>query len=584
MKKIGVGYENYKDFTEWNLYYVDKTLLVRDILEKGGKVTLFTRPRRFGKTLALSMLRTFFEAEYDRDGNSVDNSRYFIGTKIMECDDTVLSQMGKYPVIHLSLKSAKQPDFRAAFLKVREEIIGEFARHAYVLDSENVPEEDKEEFSSLRSSAAKWEEKIQKCKDRSEEDDLLLKERDRFATSIKTLSHCLKLCHNRDVIILLDEYDVPLENAYFSGFYDEMSAFIRSLFESSLKTNDALHFAVITGCLRISKESIFTGLNHLKMNSVLSDAFAEGFGFTQEETDRMLTDYGLDGKKEEVREWYDGYLFGNREIYNPWSLICYVDEHLANKDIFPKPYWANTSSNSVIKDLVLHANEEQRQELDLLIGGGSIEKHIHEDITYDDIHGSEDNLWNFLFFTGYMKKVAERSDGKDIYLTMCIPNTEIRSVYRDHIRVWFEKKVKAAERSELYTAIKDRDCRKIGEFLTDLLKQSISTFDSEEAFYHGYMLSMLIGMQDYTARSNREEGIGRPDITLYPENPADPAYIFEIKIRKKFSEMQDGIEEDFRQIKDKQYQEGILDEGYAGVVSYGVCFCKKACVVEEYKG
>lgn len=575
MQKIGIGYENYKEFIDKNLYYIDKTLLIRDIVEKGGKVTLFTRPRRFGKTLALSMLRTFFELEYDYDGNVIDNSRYFKDKKIMEADDKILSMMGQYPVVNLSLKSAKQPDFRTSFLKLRSEIVREFRRHSYLKESQILSDEDKQEFG--RYAAFMDETEIDSA-------EKLQAEVSRFAIALRDLSGYLKKHHNKNVIILLDEYDVPLENSYYAGFYDEMVAFIRSLFESALKTNDNLEFAVITGCLRISKESIFTGMNNLKINSIRDVGFSEGFGFTPAETKKMLEDYGIGDRTEEVKEWYNGYIFGEDEIYNPWSVISYVYSKVIDKRQFPEPYWANTSSNQIIKDMVQNADETIKSELDTLISGGTIEKKIHEDITYGDIHESEENLWNFLFFTGYMKKVSERFEGEDIFVTMSIPNVEIRSIYKNQIRGWFDKVVKASDHSELYKAILAGDTEKIGDYLSNLLEKSISYFDSEESFYHGFFLSLLYGVPSYSVRSNREEGNGRTDIVLYPNKPKDPAIIFELKVRKKFNQMEDGLEEAYSQIRDQKYEEGVLDDGYAGAVSYGICFCKKSCIVGKYPG
>ena len=575
MKKIGIGYEDYKRFIDDDMYYIDKTMLIRDVIEKGGAVTLFTRPRRFGKSLALSMLRTFFELEYDYDGNVIDKKRYFEGKKIMNADDKILSMMGKYPVIKLSLKSAKQPSFKAAFKALRDEIKSEYTRHGYIEDSEKLSAEERRMFKNLSMGL--------------DDEELLEKEKfefevGRYATALKTLSVCLKKYHNENAIILLDEYDVPLENAYYEGFYKEMVGFIRSLFESALKTNDALERAVITGCLRISKESIFTGLNHLKINSVRDGSFAEGFGFTEKETEQMLNDYELSDRIEEAKKWYDGYLFGNIEIYNPWSIISYVYSVVYDGKQFPEPYWANTSSNQIIKDMIWHADEEMKRELDILINGGTIEKQIHEDITYDDIHESEDNLWNFLFFTGYMKKVSERSeDNGDIYLTMMIPNAEIASIYRSQIRGWFDKQVKNEDRSVLHKAVLDGDTDAIAGYVTKLLKKSISVFDSDESFYHGFFLSLLYGVPDYAPMSNREEGDGRPDIVLYPDNPTDSAIIFEIKKRKNFNEMQDGLKEAYEQIEEKRYEEGILEDGYMGVKSYGICFCKKSCIVGAYE-
>ena len=577
MKKIGIGYEDYKRFIDDDMYYIDKTMLIRDVVENGGVVTLFTRPRRFGKTLALSMLRTFFELEYDYDGNVIDKKRYFEGKKIMNADDKILSMMGRYPVIKLSLKSAKQPDFYNAFMKLREEIISEFERHAYLEKSENLSDEKKAVFKSFYKNAYEWAQR--RYENKEEEKEEFSKEVGRYSTALKTLSECLKLHHNENVIILLDEYDVPLENAYYEGFYKEMVGFIRSLFESVLKTNDALERAVITGCLRISKESIFTGLNHLQISSIYNNGYEEAFGFTQKETEQMLIDYGMEDRIPEAKIWYDGYLFGETEIYNPWSIIKYVSSIAINHMKFPEAYWANTSSNTIIKDMIWHADDAMKQELDILINGGTIEKQIHEDITYDDIHESEDNLWNFLFFTGYMKKVSERKEDKYIYLTMKIPNAEIASIYESQIRGWFDRQVKNEDRSVLHKAVLDGDTDAIENYVTGLLEKSISVFDSSESFYHGFFLSLLYGVPNYAPQSNREEGDGRPDIVLYPNRPKYPAIIFEIKTRKKFNEMQDGLREAYKQIEEKRYEDGILEDGYMGVKSYGICFCKKSCIV-----
>ena len=573
MKKIGIGYENYKRMIDDGCYYVDKTMLIRDIIEGSGMVTLFTRPRRFGKTLTLSMLRTFFEIEYDRDGNLMDNSRYFEGMRILDASPNILSMMGQYPVINLSLKSAKQPSYREAALQIRDEIVAEFDRHGYIKDSDQLSEREGQMFRELLKPRMRSE-------IGSEED--LKAEIGRYATALKTLSLCLARYHNKNVMILLDEYDVPLENAYYKGFYEEMVDFIRSLFESCLKTNDVLEFAVVTGCLRISKESIFTGLNHLKINSVMDDTFSEGFGFTPEETEKMLYDYGLEDRIPEAKEWYNGYVFGHKEIYNPWSIINYVYSLVLDKREFPEPFWANTSSNQIIKDMIWHADPEMQRELDILIQGGTIEKKIHEDITYDDIYETEDNLWNFLFFTGYMRKVSERKEEEDIYLTMKIPNIEIRSIYKNQIKEWFEKQVKETDRKVLYKAVLEGDAEEIADYVTGLLKKSISTFDSNESFYHGFFLSLLYGVPDYAPMPNREAGDGRPDIVLYPENPRDPAILFEIKTKKKFNEMEDGLNEAYQQIQEKRYEDGILEEGYYGVQSYGICFCKKSCIVGKY--
>lgn len=557
-KRIPVGIEFYKRMIEKDYYYVDKTLLIKDILDQGGQVTLFTRPRRFGKTLALTMLRTFFEAEIDRDGELKDNSHYFAGTKIMAAGEEYTDHMGQYPVIFLSLKSAKQPTFELAYEMLKRQIKEEFSRHAYVLGTDILDEETKKTYQRIRSLDA-------------EEAD--------YAGAIAFLSRCLEQYHGKKTVILLDEYDVPLENAYFEGFYDRMISFIRSLFESALKTNDSLEFAVITGCLRISRESIFTGLNNLEIISILNRQFAESFGFTQAEVDQMLAYYGLEQKKQEVREWYDGYLFGSTEVYNPWSVINYIKTAVFDETAFPKPYWSNTLSNSIIRELIREADSRAKQEIEDLIAGGTIEKQIHEEITYGDIRQSQDNLWNFLFFTGYLKAVSQRFEVDTIYLTMKIPNAEIGYIYRNTIREWFEQRIKAEDFTPMYRAVLEGDEQTFERIVKGHLSESISYYDSEERFYHGFLLGLLSGLQNYDVLSNRERGDGRPDIELKPYDEQKPAVVIEIKHVKQFPQMENGCREALRQIEERRYADGLMEEGYAKVVKYGVCFCRKSCKI-----
>ncbi len=579
MLKVGIGYENYKRIIDDGCYYVDKTLLIKDIINKGGMVTLLTRPRRFGKTLSLSMLRTFFELEYDRDGTVIDKKPYFNDKKIMQCGEDILSRMGQYPVIMLSLKSAKKLDFYNSFFALRDNIIDEFDRHSYLMNSTVLSAEDIDIFNRLYRGRSIWEEESRNISNDTEYNKAFSKECGKYFNSLKILSQLLEKHHGKKTIILLDEYDVPLETAYYNGFYKEMVDFIRSLFESALKTNDSLERAVITGCLRISKESIFTGLNNLDVSSIRNNGFEEYFGFTQNDVSEMLDYYGLSNKSDIIREWYDGYLFGNTEIYNPWSVIKYIQSQLKQPGFLPEPYWSNTSSNTIIKDMIRDADENTRKELDILINGGTVEKRIHEDITYDDIHTEPDNLWNFLFFTGYMRKVSERAVSDDVYLTMCIPNREIRGIYSHQISHWFEEIVRQTDQNDFRQAVINRDTGTMENFLTELMKKSISTFDCAESFYHGLLLSLLYGIPGYSVKSNREAGDGRPDIILYPDAPKDPALIFELKVRKKFNEMDTGLKEAFDQIKEKKYAEGVLEDGYIGSVSYGICFCRKSCII-----
>ena len=561
-KAIPIGIESYKEIIKNDYYYIDKTLLIMDLLTQKSKVTLFTRPRRFGKTLAQSMLRTFFEEEIDADDRAVDNSEYFSGKKIMEAGAQYTGHMGKYPVIFLSMKSAKQPDFEMAYDSLLDEIIREYDRHRYLLGSDRLTGDIKERYSAILAGKAG---------------------KAAYAKSLAFLSDCLEKYHCQKTIILIDEYDVPLENAYFKGFYNQMIDFMRSLLESALKTNDSLQFAVITGCLRISRESIFTGLNNLEVVSVLDENYAEHLGFTQGEVDSLLDFYNVSCIKDDVKSWYDGYLFGDTEVYNPWSIINYVKDTIYHNTEFPKPYWSNTSSNSIIHELVVKADSSTVQEIEHLLMGEAIEKPVHEDITYGDIHQSEDNLWNFLFFTGYLKAAGRSFHSDIIYLKMKIPNREIRYIYNNTIQEWFHKKTEAADFSSLYRAILSGDTETAENFLKKQLRESISFMDSAEKFYHGFLLGLLGGLQDYRKKSNLESGSGRYDITLIPYDEQQPAVILELKRAKKFTEMENLCREALHQIDEKNYADALIEEGYPIILKYGVCFCKKSCMVKLAK-
>lgn len=557
-KAIPIGIEFYKEMIDNDYYYVDKTLLIRDLLDQQSKVTLFTRPRRFGKTLAQSTIRTFFEQEIGSDGTIVDNSRYFAGKRIMDAGEKYIRHMGQYPVIFLSMKSGKQPNFEMARNSLIDEVIKEYGRHRYLLDDNVLGEDIREKYTAVLRGKA---------------DDTT------YAKSIAFLSDCLAQYHHQKVIILIDEYDVPLENAYFQGFYDDMIGFVRSLLESALKTNENLQFAVITGCLRISKESIFTGLNNLEVISVLNESYAEHFGFVQEEVDDLLCAYGIEEKQMEVKTWYDGYLFGNTEVYNPWSVIHYAKDIVYGDTKFPKPYWSNTSSNSIVQELIEKADNDTRKELENLVAGGTIEKPVHEDITYGDIYQSQDNLWNFLFFTGYLKAVEKRFEERSIFLSMKIPNEEILYIYENTIQAWFRKKTKAIDFSDLYNAILTGDTDTTENFLKKQLRESISFMDSAENFYHGFLLGILTGLQDYETLSNRESGEGRYDILLKPYDEKQPAVILELKRAGKFTEMEELCRQALQQIEDKHYDQELIDDGYSFILRYGICFCKKSCMV-----
>lgn len=502
---LPVGVENFEDLIQTGYYFVDKTLFIRELIDMKGKVNLFTRPRRFGKTLNMSMLRYFFEM------GKADNAELFQGMKIMDAGEEYLAHMGKYPVISISLKSMKQPAYDDAFYCLQEELAREFKRHDELLPG--LPyEEDRKKY--LRFIGRKAEPK-------------------EYLDSLKFLSECLFQCYGRKSVILIDEYDVPLENAYFSGFYDKMVSVIRALFESALKTNDNLEFAVITGCLRISKESIFTGLNNLKIMSITSRTYAEHFGFTSEEVEQILRDYRLEDNLKIVKQWYDGYRFGESEVYNPWSVINYVDSCYHDKKAFAKPYWANTSSNSIVKNLIEQADISLKQEIERLIEGGTIEKPIHEDITYDDMNSTQDNLWNFLFFTGYLKKISERQEGETIYMEMAIPNSEVRYVYKNAVLRWFEERTEKKELKPLYESLLNGKADELAEILSENLMETISFYDYQESYYHGFLAGMLKNIGNYIVQSNRESGNGRPDILVRYPSVRGKAVIIEIKVSRR---------------------------------------------------
>lgn len=561
-KPLPIGIEDYKRMIEKSYYYVDKTLLIKELLDQGGAVHLFTRPRRFGKTLALSMIKTFFEYEIDIDGTRKDNRHYFNNMKIVSAGNHYLSEIGKYPVIFLSLKSAKQPSYLMSYSQIKECIALEFKRHKYILNDTTILKSEKEKFQSIMEVKA---------------DDIA------YSTALKFLSECLKQYHKENVIILLDEYDVPLETAYFKGFYQQMLDFIRSLFKSALKTNDSLEFAVITGCLRISRESIFTGLNNLKAVSILNNNYSEYFGFTDCEILQIAKDYHMEQKTAEIRNWYNGYLFGNTEVYNPWSVINYIDQLKANPDAFPKPYWSNVSSNYIIRELIEKADQGVKKIIEDLIAGKSIDIPVHEDITYEDIDTTQNNLWNFLFFTGYLKKTKEYLKEETIYLTLTIPNKEVLSIYRRTILEWFEQKLKQTDFTDFYHAILSGDTSIVESTIKKLLITSISYYDNAETFYHGFLLGLLSTIQDYHVESNREHGTGRPDIILIPLNEKQPVVIFELKKSQNYIQMDELCSEALEQIEQQSYDEQLLAEGYLNIIKYGICFCKKSCKVKVKK-
>ena len=560
-KKISIGVEDFKEIIEKDGYFVDKTLMIQSLIESNAKVTLFTRPRRFGKTLNQFMIRRFFEDERTEKGEKVDNGYLFDGLKIAECGEEILKHQQQCPVIFLSLKSAKQDDYQTAYACLIDEICKEFQRHSYVLQNE-MPVRSREIFERIALGRGSKEE---------------------YAKALGFLSECLAKYHGNNAFILIDEYDVPLENAYFRGFYDEMIDFIRSLFESALKTNPYLEKSVITGCLRISKESIFTGLNNLKVDSVLRTEYGDSFGFTESEVEEMLAYYNLQEELPEVKRWYDGYLFNDIEIYNPWSIINYVYDRDHKITQFALPYWSNTSSNSIIREMVGEADQKAKADLETLINGGTIEKPVHEDITYGDIHQSQDNLWNFLFFTGYLKKMSERKDesGESLYLSMAIPNTEIKTIYKNSISYWFEQRMKETDRSPLVRALETGDCEAAENFISEQLFQAISYYDYAENFYHGFMAGLLVNIGGYLVRSNRESGNGRPDIVMTESKFRGRAMILELKISDTIQGMEKKCEEALTQMEEQKYESSLEEDCFQPILKYAICFFKKRCMVKK---
>lgn len=547
LKALPLGRDDFGKIIENDCYYVDKTLLIKKLLQTKSEVSLITRPRRFGKTLAMSMLQNFFEYT----GNQSED--LFSGLKIAQEEEICQKYKGQYPVISLSLKSAKQGTFQNAMEMLKQTISQEFRRHEKAVLSYGY---EKERIERLLNA-------------QGDESDYL--------ASLRFLSQILHETYGKKVIILIDEYDVPLENAYFEDFYDEMVTFIRSLLESALKTNPCLEFSVITGCLRISKESIFTGLNNLHIISVLNNGYAEYFGFTEPEVKELLDYYGLSEQMPAMKEWYDGYQFGTVEIYNPWSALSFVSDLLEDKHAFPKPYWSNTSSNSIIKTLIELADLKTKNAIEDLVDDKTIKSVIHEDITYSDIHDSTENLWNFLFFTGYLKKVSEFMSDGQIYMNMKIPNEEIRYIYKTKISEWTQEQIKRTDLSIMYQAMLTGKIIEFQQNLEKQLRDSISYFDEKEAFYHGFLLGLLNPIEDYIAESNRESGDGRSDILLKSYDVKKPAVIIEIKHAKSFQDMQGAARIALEQIEDRQYARELERDGYENIIKYGIAFYKKSC-------
>ena len=553
-KKLPVGIEDFEKLRKEGFYYIDKTGLIRDLLNNWGEVNLFTRPRRFGKTLNMSMLKNFFEIGADKT--------LFDGLMISK--ETALCEryMGKYPVIFISLKGVDGLDFEEACGALRRIIRAEASRFRMLLSSEKIADEDKQLF--LR----------------------ILQEKDTFddvRDSLRMLSSLLKQCFSEKVILLIDEYDVPLDKAFQHGYYEEMVSLIRGLFGQALKTNEFLQFAVLTGCLRVSKESIFTGLNNFKILSITDARFDEHFGFTEAEVNQLLTDYQLEEHLAETKEWYDGYRFGNANIYCPWDVISYVDYLLADPHAEPEAFWINTSGNDLVKRFIDKADKTTQNEIERLIAGEAIEKKVRLDLTYHELDSSIDNLWSVLFTTGYLTKTGRAING--VY-KLVIPNREVREVFILQIQEWFRKRMADDEKPmrEFCRAFLKGEPERIEKRLNIILNRMISVLDAKapddkkENFYHGLLLGLLRSEINWLILSNAESGDGFSDILIEPEDP-DAGIVIEVKYASSVAGLEKACEEALRQIREKRYDERLRNDGRADVLTYGIAFCRKRCKV-----
>ena len=558
-KKLPVGLENFQEIQKSGFYYVDKTKLIEQLLENWSKVNLFTRPRRFGKTLNMSMLKSFFEIGTDRT--------LFDGLYISRNQKLCEEYMGKYPVIFLSLKGIDGLSFEAAKYRLTELIGVEAERFAFLADSEKLTENERSKYRAIIHLVnGKY----------SMDEDMLV-------SSLQTLSQLLCRHYGQKAMILIDEYDVPLDKAFQHGYYKEMVSLIRGLFGQALKTNDDLQFAVLTGCLRVSKESIFTGLNNFKVYVADDVRYEEEFGFTNEEIKKLLANYNLQEHFEKVKEWYDGYHFGDADIYCPWDVINYVDDLVSDPNVQPKSYWINSSGNDLVKRFIEQADITTKDEIEQLIAGNAVEKRIRSDLTYNEIDNSIDNIWSVLFTTGYLTRLGKADNG--VY-KLIIPNQEIREVFVQQIREWFNQIVanNRASIDKINQGFLEGKAETIQRELTMFLGETIRVFDTKarneekEIFYHDILLGILKNYPGWVAKSNRESGDGFADILLKPKNP-DAGIIVELKDVRSLHDLNQACERALEQIKDRRYDIELREDGRNDILAYGIAFCRKRCKV-----
>ena len=563
--KLPVGIENFEEIRKLGFYYIDKTRLIEQLLQGWGKVTLFTRPRRFGKTLNMSMLKSFFEIGTDK---TLFDGLYISGNKEL-CDE----HMGKYPVIFLSFKGVEGLTYDEAFDALVRVIGKEISRVSFLADSDKLTLLEREQYKGLTII----------------EDGSFVFNKDKLISSLQLLSQLLYKHYGQKAVILIDEYDVPLDKAFQNGYYKEMVSLIRGLFGQALKTNEFLQFAVLTGCLRVSKESIFTGLNNFEINSIVDIDHDEQFGFTDDEVMKLLLDYDRSERYPDVKEWYDGYHFGNADIYCPWDVINFAKKLVSDPSARPSAFWINSSGNDMVKRFVDKADQTTRDEIEKLVAGGFVEKQLRLDLTYDEIDNTIDNLWSVLFTTGYLTKIGEVKvpDSESYAYKLVIPNKEVREVFILQIQEWFKAVVANDDDTMklLSRAILDKDEKQIARQLNIVMSRMISILDTKapdamkENFYHGLLLGLLRGSNpDWLIKSNRESGDGFSDILIEPEDP-DAGIVIEVKYAKEMKELDAACEAAMAQIQNKRYDEALRDEGRCDILAYGIAFCRKRCRV-----
>ena len=541
MKLLPTGIENFKMMIDKSAYYVDKTNFIEDVLNE--QVVLYTRPRRFGKTLNMSMLYYFFSIK------EKENSYLFDGLNISK-NKNALKVQNKYPTIFISLKEMKSLTFDAQISSFSNVIYELLDKNLEILSSDQLSDTTKDILNKLHNRSSSVE-------------DLKI--------SLRVITNALYTYYQQKVIVLIDEYDVPLQAAYQNNYYEEMVEFLRSVFSSALKTNDALEKGVMTGCLRISKESIFTGLNNFTAYSVLNNISSESFGFTESEVKQLLKDYNLSEKMDEVKEWYDGYQFGNNEIYNPWSTLMYVKNITQDVSFKPISFWANTSGNDLVVKYIQNGDKKLRKEFDVLMNGQSLVKYIKPELTYREMDNIN-NIYSFLLLTGYLKVIKD--SGENQY-ELVIPNKEVYEIYRQSFMSYFEDYT-TSRKGELYQELVDGDAKKVNLLLNDILLRSISYFDNQESFYHGFLVGLL---NDYEVVSNRESGNGRFDVCVLPENILGTVVLIECKHSISEDDLIDDAKEGARQIVEQKYLEEHKFKKYENVIGYGISFYKKQCYV-----